>query len=114
MARIGFTPSLNKIGDVVRSYVEYNDHERGKKSSHYKNVLGYPRPDWMRNFLKRNKLSLKQATKLSIVGHNAICNAFIVSHFYEIVAKVLDDLEIGDRPIFIWNADETGLTHEPK
>ena len=58
LARIGFAPSLNEIGDV-RSYVEYNDHERGKKSFHYKSVLGYPGPDWMRNFLKRNKLPLK-------------------------------------------------------
>ena len=56
LARIGFAPSINEIGDV-RSYVEYNDHERGKKSFHYKNVLVYPGPDWMRNFLKRNKLS---------------------------------------------------------
>ena len=68
----------------------------------------------MRNFLKRNKLSLKQATKLSIVRHNATRNPFIVYHFYEIVAKTLDDLQIGDRPDLIWNADETGLPHEPK
>ena len=114
LARIGFAPSLNEIGDVVRSYVEYNDHERGKRSFHYKNVLVYPGPDWMRNFLKCNKLSLKQATKLSIVRHNATRNPFIVYHFYEIVAKALDDLEIGDRPDLIWNADETGLPHEPK
>ena len=63
----------------------------------------------MRNFLKRNKLSLKQATKLSIVRHNATRNPFIVYNFYEIVAKALDDLEIGDRPDLIWNADEAGL-----
>ena len=114
LARIGFAPSINEIGDVVRSYVEYNDHERGKKSFHYKNVQGYPGPDWMRNFLKCNKPSLKQATKLLIVCHNTTRNPFIVYHFYKVVAEALDDLEIGDQPDLIWKADETGLPHQPK
>ena len=72
-----------------------------KKSFHYKNILGYPGSDWMCNFLKCNKLSLKQAIKLSIVLHNATHNPVTVYHFYEIVAKALDDLEIGDQPDLI-------------
>ena len=114
MARIGFARSLNEIGDIVHSYEEYNDHERGKKSFHYKNVQGYPGPDWMRNFLKCNKPSLKQATKLLIVCHNATRNPFIVYNFYKIVAEALDGLEIGDQPDLIWKADETGLPQYPK
>ena len=113
MARNGFAPSLNEIG-VVRSYVEYNDHERGKKSFHYKNVLGYPGPDWMCNFLKRNTLPLKQATKLSVVRHNATHNPFIVYHFYENVAKALDDLEIGDRPDLSGMLMRLGYPMSPK
>ena len=71
--------------------------------------MSYFGPNWMRSFLKNNKLSMKQATKLSIVLHHATFNPFTMYHFYDIVAKTSGDLEIGDLPELIWNADETTL-----
>ena len=64
--------------------------------------------------MTRNRLFLKEATKLSQVRHNATRNPFIINHFYDILGKVLVDLGISDRPDLIWNADESGLPYEPK
>ena len=102
---------FNDIEDAVGSYVECNDHEKGNKNFPYKN---YPGPYWMHNFLKCNNLCRKQANKLSVMHHKITRSPFIKYNFYQSVAKVLDDLEIGDRPELIWNANETGLPHEPK
>ena len=46
------------------NYVSTNEHEQGKSVFHYKGVSGCPGPDWLNNFMKKQNLSLKNATKL--------------------------------------------------
>ena len=75
---------------------------------------GYPGPEWINSFQKRQKLSLKEATKLSAARYNATKNPFIVNHYYDILEKTGQNLGLDDRPDFIWNVDESGLSHEWK
>ena len=114
MAALGFAPTLREVGDLVHSYVEFNEIERARKVFRHKGKPGYPGPDWMDSFLTRNKLSLKEATKLCVSRHNATRNPFIVNHFYDLLEKTVKELNIEDRPDLIWNADESGLPYEPK
>ena len=44
------------IAELVESYVLHNDHERGKKILKYKKRPGYPGPDWLTSFNKKNNL----------------------------------------------------------
>ena len=114
MAAIGFAPTISDIREIVRDYVLANDHGRAKKVFDYKGVKGCPGPNWVSNFIRKNKLSLKEATKLCTARHNATKNPFIVNHWFDILEKTVDDLGIRERLDLIWNADESGLPHEPK
>ena len=71
-------------------------------------------PDWINSFTKRQKFSLKEATKLSTARYNATKNPFIVNHYYNILEKTIQNLGLNDRPDLIWNVDESGLPYEPK
>ena len=75
---------------------------------------GFPGPDWMTSYLKRNNLSLKEATNLSSARYNATENPFVIFHYFDILEEAIEKLKIRDRPDLIWNCDESGLPHEPK
>ncbi|XP_066926658.1 uncharacterized protein [Clytia hemisphaerica] len=112
-ADIGFGMTSKDIGELVCSYVDYNDHVRGKKAFNFKGRKGYPGPDWLENFVKANNLSAKQATTLSTARYNATKNPFVINHFYDLLEDTIKKLKIEDKPHLIWNCDESGLPHEP-
>lgn len=101
------------IGELVQSYVEHNDHERGKKTFHYHGRPGYPGPDWLEKFMQNNHLSAKQATTLSTARYNATKNPFVIYHYYDLLGETIKKLGLEERPDLIWNCDESGLPHEP-
>ena len=88
--------------------------ENAKARLKYGGRKGHPGPDWVKLFMKRNNLSLKEATKLCVARYNATKNPFIVYHFYDILEQTINDLGIENRPDLLWNYDESGLPHEPK
>ena len=49
----------------MESYLQHNNHEEWKKVLKLKGRPGYPGPDWLKSFMDKNSLSLKEATKLS-------------------------------------------------
>ena len=55
LADLGFSMTVRDISELVQSYVEHSDHERGKKTFHYKGKQGNPGPDWVSSFIKNNK-----------------------------------------------------------
>ena len=105
--------TVRDIGELVHSYVEHNDHQRAKKTLHFRGRLGYPGPGWIKQFMKKKNLSAKQATTLSSARYNATKNPFIIFHFYDLLEKTIKELNLEHRPDLIWNCDESGLPHEP-
>ena len=101
------------IGELVHSFVEYNDHAHGKKTFYYRGIKGYSGPDWLNKFIIHGNLSAKKATTLSTSRYNATKNPFIIKHFYNLLEKSVRDLGLHERPDLIWNCDESGLPHEP-
>ena len=84
LCNAGFSPSTNEIKDLVRDYVcansitnPFNDDRPGK--------------DWLRNFMKRQKLSTKKATIISAARKAATANPFIIFDFYEVVEKIIKE-----------------------
>ena len=114
LAELGFPLTLKDIGELVESFVSLNRIEHAKKIFKFGGRPGHPGPDWMNSFIKRNNLSLKQATKLSVPRYHATKNQFNIYHYYDILEETIDRLNLRNRPHLIWNCDESGLPHEPK
>ena len=104
LCNAGFSPSTNEIKDLVRDYVRansitnpFNDDRPGK--------------DWLRNFMKRQKLSTKKATIISAARKAATANPFIIFDFYEVVEKIIKEKKLNREQI--WNCDESGFPTDP-
>ena len=110
---LGFPMNNNDLGELVESYSIANNVTRALKIFKFKGRQGYPGPDWINTFVENNNLSFKEATKLSRHRYNATKNPFIIYNFYDILEKVVFDLNLQERPNFIWNIDESGLLSEP-
>ena len=106
--------TLRDVGELVESYVSSTEHERGQMYLKHDGRPGFPGAQWMTSYLKRNNLSLKEATKLSSARYNATKNPFVIFHYFDILEEAIEKLKIRDRPDLIWNCDESGLPHEPK
>ena len=102
------------MAQLVESYVQHNNHEKWKKVLKFKGRPGYPGPDWLKSFMDKNSLSLKEATKLSRAWYNATKNPFIIYNYFDLLEKTIHELGLQNRAELIWNCDESGLLHEPK
>ena len=98
LADLGFAPTLGDIQEIVTNYVNTNEHEQGKSVFHYKGVQGCPGPDWLNSFMKKQNLSLKNATKLCKARYNATKNPFVIFHWFDLLEETISKLGIGDRP----------------
>ena len=85
-----------------------------QKTSHYKNIKGSPRKDWISSFMKRQNLSLKNAAKLSKPHQNATKTPLIINHWFEILEETIESLGLKERIDFIWDVDQSGVAQEPK
>ena len=82
MAELGFTVSVHDAVELVESSGSFNGLQDAKLRLKFKGRQGYPGPNWMkRKEMKRNNLSLKDATKLSVAHYNATENPFIIMSF---------------------------------
>ena len=52
LADLGFGLTIKDIGELVESYVMFNEHQRGIKSFKHNNRAGYPGPDWIKGIYK--------------------------------------------------------------
>lgn len=114
LAYVGFLMTLRAVGDLVESNVQHNDHTNARKVFKYKGHPGYSGPDWLKSLLVKNNLSLKEATKLSVVRYNATKNPFIIYNHFDQLEAIMNDYNLCGCPDLIWNCDESGLPHEPK
>ena len=78
LVSLSFGMRIKDVAQLVESYVQHNNHEKGKKVLKFKGRPGYPGPDWLKSFMDKNSLSLKEATKLSRARYNATKNLFII------------------------------------
>ena len=114
LAQLGFAPTLSDIREIVTDYVNIDEKEKAQKTFHYKKLKVSPGKDWISLFMKRQNLSLKNATKLSKPCQNATKNPFIINHWFDILEESIENLGLKECPDLIWNVDESGVPHEPK
>ena len=109
--------TLRGVGEFLESYVSSAEHERGQKYLKHDGRSGFPGTAWMTSYLKRKKLFLKEATKLSSARYNATKNPFVICHYFDILEEAIEKLKIKEldmvliRLDLIWNCDESRLFH---
>ena len=108
LAELGFPHTLKDTGEPVESFVSVNCIEHAKKIFKFGGRHGHSGPDRMNSFIKRNNISLKQATKLSVPRYNATKNQFIIYYYYDILEETIDRLNLRNRPHLIWNLINRG------
>ena len=86
---------------------------KGKKLK-FKGRPGYPGPHWLKSFMDKNSLSLKEATKLSQARYNATTTPFIICNYFNLLEKTTHELYLQNRLGLVWNCDKSELPHEPK
>ena len=99
----GFSPTFREIIDLVEPYIKMNKLE----NSHFQNG-SRPGPTWMKNFMKRNRLSLKKAGMISSARISNTSNPFIIYDYYNVLEKSFRDNPDLDADR-IYNCDESGF-----
>ncbi|KAH3782053.1 hypothetical protein DPMN_159964 [Dreissena polymorpha] len=93
-----------KIGRIVRKL--------GIKSPFRNDVPGM---DWIAGFLKRHPdVSLRTPQALSTCRARML-NVTLTNSYFTDLARLLESLSLQDKPVRIWNIDETSvpLLHKP-
>ncbi|KAB0790136.1 hypothetical protein PPYR_14990, partial [Photinus pyralis] len=100
-----FGISRKELLEIVGQYIAKN-----KISTPFKNNV--PSGDWFLEFKKRHNLSIK---KPEIVKYARKKNTdpFVISEYFQLLEKTLNDLKLIDAPAKIWNMDETSFCTDP-
>ena len=91
--------------EIVKEYVEINEIINPFKDN-------LPGRDWLKAFMSRNNISMKQATLISSARKSATENPFVIYDFYDVISKLM--AEKNYPPTHIWNCDESGFPSDPK
>ena len=105
MCKLGFSPTVPEILDLVASYLKANSISTSSFPS------GKPGKDWFYGFVKRRNLSLKKATMISSARKSATANPFVIYDFYEQLEEIVTSKHLSAKQI--WNCDESGFPSDP-
>ncbi|KAG5870973.1 hypothetical protein JTB14_006700 [Gonioctena quinquepunctata] len=107
MNRWGFGLMRKELLDTVQQYVQSNQLKTPFKDGR----LG---EDWYLSFSKRHRLSLKKAELLEASRAKQHQDPFIIHDFFDKLESIQIENHVMTKPNCIWNADETGFSHDPK
>ena len=104
MCKLGFSPTVPEILDLVAQYLKTNNILTTSFPS------GRPGKDWFYAFIKRNNLLMKKATMISSARKSATANPFVIYDFLQLDELVKSkNLSAGQ----IWNCNESGFPSDP-
>ena len=103
LGECGFGMNVEGLKNIIQSYVESGEFDNPFKNNR-------PGDDWVRSFKKRwsSELSFRVAQNLP-ANRASNANQKTVDHFFDLLEKKLNELEILNSPMNIWNTDETNL-----
>lgn len=105
MEKWGWGLSRRDVLTVVQEYINKN----GLRTS-FKN--GRPGEDWFLAFRRRHKLSIKKPQSVEFARKRCM-DPFIINDYFQKLGKLLDDLDLRDKPEQVWNLDETNFALDP-
>ncbi|XP_026728980.1 uncharacterized protein LOC113498807 [Trichoplusia ni] len=101
----GFGLSRVEIINLVEEFIKLNEI-----ATPFRN--GRPGSDWLYNFRKRHGLSIKKPQPIEHVRRQ-MTDPFIIEEYFNLLEKVLLDLDLVNRPSQVWNLDETSVSLDP-
>ena len=87
LCKIGFSPSKDEVLDLASKYLKENNIKNAKFKD------GRPGPDWLKLFVKCNKLSFEKANMISAARKSATSNPFIIYDFYDQLDEIVYNLK---------------------
>lgn len=106
MNKWGYGLSKKEVLNVVSSYVQSNEIQ----TTRFKNQK--PGKDWFLSFRNRWQLSCKKPVKREKARLEQTTPEIIYG-FFEDYSRLLNDLNLLDKPNQIFNLDETSFCHDP-
>ena len=100
LCTLGFSPTRSQVTDLVKDYVTLHDIKTPFKENR-------PGKEWLRNFMKRNKLNAKKANMISYALMVSTSSPFVVYNLFETIEKIANENNFS--PSQVWNCDETGF-----
>ena len=100
LCTLGFSPTRSQVTDLVKDYVTLHDIKTPFKENR-------PGKEWLRNFMKRNKLNAKKANMISYARMVSTSSPFVVYNLFETIEKIANENNFS--PSQVWNCDETGF-----
>lgn len=105
MEKQGFPLTRKEASILISEYVRQNGIITPFKHD-------IPGKDWFHAFQQRNNLSIKKPQNVEIARRKA-CDPFIVYGYFEMLERVVDELDLKDKPKQIYNLDETSICNDP-
>ena len=103
MSNLRFSPTTHTIKDYAHNYVAAHDLKTTFKNNR-------PGKNWLCEFMKRNKLSLKRVNLIS-AARKSTSHLFLINDLYDLIKEYIEDA--GLLPTQVWNADESGRPTDP-
>ncbi|KAL0811981.1 hypothetical protein ABMA28_009379 [Loxostege sticticalis] len=101
----GFPLSRKEASVLISEYVRRNG-----MTTPFKDDI--PGKDWFYLFQKRNGLSIKKPQPVEIARRKA-CDPFVIYEYFDLLKKVVEELNLKDKPQQIYNLDETSICNDP-
>ena len=101
LRKIGFSPLKDEVLDLVSKCLKENNIKAAKFED------GRPGPDWLKLFMKCNKLSFKKANMISAARKLATSNPFIIYDFYDQLEEIATQNNLMLKQI--WNCNKSGF-----
>lgn len=101
----GFGLTRKEILQLVGQYVTDNNIQTPFKDN-------IPGKDWFIEFKKRHRFSIKKPQSVEIARKKA-CDPFLIYYYFKILKQTLQELDLTDKPQFVWNLDETSFCMNP-
>ena len=86
MEKMGLGPTVCEFQDIIQDYLAANE---------IKTIFENNRPgrDWVRNFLKRNSLTLKNGGQMQIARKSVTSDPFVIYGYYDMLEEELERLD---------------------
>lgn len=104
MEKNGFGLSREEVLDLVQLYLKQNNTQTRFKDQR-------PGADWFISFKTRHHLSIKKPQSVEYVRSDQI-NPWVIYNYFEVLEKLVKELNLEGKPRQIFICDETSLCHD--
>jgi len=107
LSKWGYAFNKKTILSVVQDFIKTNNLKTPFQD-------GRPGDDWFVSFMKRNNLKQKSPQLLEYKRRANTADPFLIYEFYDLLEDMVNELGLQDKPLHIYNLDETGFSADPK